>query len=482
MDNNTALFRWAPPRNVRWNVIASCVTFGNFVNSIIRTYPDLDTCDINNSALRDLFNSALPTYISEGFRHSTTQQIASWYLSGCGTNATYATCDTHHCLSAVAFKQAILSEIKKSWNMTCIREVRSSLGIQGNADIAGVGVMVTFCLEASLVVGFLLAQAVEQVHQRNSRQPNPFIKCITNAFKVVLPEFYWSSVLLSLGMVIASLLTAAASAGDVQRDRLRQWKAGKAFTVYDTQLAALASLFSIQATFMAGLILQTSGRRRRLLNVAILPLLGLFLVVLTYLTISLDAQLPENVIMLHWSMLRTDELARGFLQIFTGVTMFMMGICGVTALATAWARRGKAKQKGALPDNLLRFELWTVQTILTALMLATLGKFFDFRKQTIPGSAAGDPQLEWSFGQILVLTTWIPVMLDIWYTSNVGIIRGLEVHMPGGFHAVTAAEFKKILPQTHDKNQGLEQESNGVLQGSPSNGRGEEKSASDIEV
>ncbi|KAK1722570.1 uncharacterized protein BDZ83DRAFT_628664 [Colletotrichum acutatum] len=115
-------------------------------------------------------------------------------------------------------------------------------------------------------------------------------------------------------------------------------------------------------------------------------------------------------------------------------------------------------------------------------MLATLGKFFDFRKQTIPGSAAGDPQLEWSFGQILVLTTWIPVMLDIWYTSNVGIIRGLEVHMPGGFHAVTAAEFKKILPQTHDKNQGLEQESNGVLQGSPSNGRGEEKSASDIEV
>lgn len=368
--------------------------------------------------------------------------------------------------------------------------------------------MVTFFLEASLVVGFFIAQAAEYARKQDLRStmglPGPLnIICesLTNVFKAVLPKFFWSSVLLSLGIVTASVFTAAAAAGDGQDNQLAQWRAGEDFTVYDSQLSALASLFSIQATLMTSLMLEEPKKWRGVLAWAVLPVLWALLVGLISLTVWYTAQLPNDVQKLLQKTLKSDQLVRVFLQVSISVTTFMMAVCGMTAFVVmSWDKTpvGQGKHLStpeswtddALPDletgkdktslnqtddkgnqlpirtagegerslppkndegglsptqtasdgaqpitakegssstgatgkeesqsaPLLAAEIGVVQTILMGMMLATLGIFFHFRKQTINSGVAGDPQLQWSFGQIVVLTTWVPVIIDIWWT------------------------------------------------------------------
>ncbi|KAK1625509.1 hypothetical protein BDP81DRAFT_435967 [Colletotrichum phormii] len=197
--------------------------------------------------------------------------------------------------------------------------------------------MFTFCLQASLVVSFQVAKAVEHVRRRVFNFPSPnllrILEVSTEAFIHVLPTFYWSSVLLSLGLVIASLLAAFTASGKKRDEQLEQWKAGEDFTIYDSQLVALGSLFSVQITFIINLMLEVPGRRRRGLNGGILSLLGILLIGLIRLTVVYDAQLPEDVDKLLEAALQSDQNIRLFLQVVAGITLSLMTTCGVIALA-----------------------------------------------------------------------------------------------------------------------------------------------------
>lgn len=140
--NITSLWWPNPPRiDLLWNVTTDCLLFGDFAHSIVRTSPDLDFCAVNINALVSLAKSSVLASHPRlrEYNIGTPLQIASWYLAGCGLNASDPTCDTT-CLSALNFRDQVRAELDKSTNMTCIGELRSSLGIKGNADIAGVGV------------------------------------------------------------------------------------------------------------------------------------------------------------------------------------------------------------------------------------------------------------------------------------------------------------------------------------------------------
>ncbi|UQC79483.1 uncharacterized protein CLUP02_04963 [Colletotrichum lupini] len=553
---------WTPPPGFEVKFADNCVLFGNFVHSIIRTSPTLDYCAIDINALYSLVNFSLPSNLTEV---PEIPQVASWYLTGCGPDANYENCFDDTCLGAVNLKEAVRSEINNSANMTCIGELRSSLGIQGNADIAGIGVMVTFCIEAWLVAGFLAAKIAKYARGDKSKLPDwldTVYRNLADAFEVILPAFYWSSVLLSLGIVAASVLTAAAASGNGQDKQLEQWRAGEDYTVYDSQLSALASLFSIQATFMASLMLQEHGRRLHLLNLAIIPvlaILGVLLLALLGLTVWYVANLPRDVNRLLQGTLRSNQTVRVFLLVSISVTVFMMAMCGITAALAAYMSRAKkdqtkqsspqsmeegrrpsvetieegqplktrdteegglssaekgsqspnelqelssnpkAKQEKESPtpedgggkssstressqgqaqqdnltsnpateqakgfsarqrellDSLLTAEFRIVLALMMGMMLATLGMFFEFRRQTINSGAAGDPQLEWSFGQIVVLTTWVPVILHFWCTLAVGIIPALEGYMPAGYAATAKSNTAEAAEPSDDGRRG----------------------------
>ncbi|KAK1535885.1 hypothetical protein CPAR01_09427 [Colletotrichum paranaense] len=473
---------WASLPNLTWNVTANCSSLGNFANSIIRTSPKLDYCNVHINALSNLVQSSFKTNSTGELGYGTPQQIASWYLSACGcvSMIANATCDVETTSSALDFIDAVQLELEKSANTTCIDELRWSLGIQGNADIAGVGVMVTFCIEAWLIIAFYVAKVVEYY------AGNRILKALED------PK---TASQIGGCLVTASIHTAAAASGNGQDRQVERWMAGEDLTVYDSQLSALASLFSIQVTFMASLMLQEAARRRGLViltTVAVLALLGVLLVTLVSLIVWQTVQLPKVVEQLLQDTLQSDRRVRVFLQVSVSVTVFMMAICSLTVLVVTYMKKGtagkevpstpeagesdqdsdpkseedglssnrtggqekqpptqiigdkedqtsqnvgvggsslgqtsgkreqstpsKAAKGEQSPAQLLAAESRVVQTILMGMMLATLGIFFDFREQTINSGAAGDPQLEWSFGQIMVLTTWVPVILIFWST------------------------------------------------------------------
>lgn len=140
MVYNITSVPWSPPQNVIWNVTLDCALFANLANTIMRTSDTPDYCNIDNHALSALIIHFLEVKYPGESQKGTLQQIASWYLSGCSSIATPDTCNVEHCSSAVDFRKAITSELGKAAGMFCFGELRSSLGIRGNADIAGVGV------------------------------------------------------------------------------------------------------------------------------------------------------------------------------------------------------------------------------------------------------------------------------------------------------------------------------------------------------
>lgn len=70
--------------------------------------------------------------------------------------------------------------------------------------------MTSFCIQAFLVIVFLTASAV--THLRRNRAPRNRGERFLDALRAVLPTFYWSSVLLSLGITVASLKARALEA------------------------------------------------------------------------------------------------------------------------------------------------------------------------------------------------------------------------------------------------------------------------------
>ncbi|KAK2764837.1 hypothetical protein CKAH01_15718 [Colletotrichum kahawae] len=117
-------------------------------------------------------------------------------------------------------------------------------------------------------------------------------------YVAILPTFYYSSVLLSLGIVIASLKFMISNVEFAQEDRLLQWQRGEStYSPYDIRLATIASLFSTLPPLMAGFMLRMHSERRRLFNVAILRFLGMLLLTVTIMAFSdiIGSPIPEKL-------------------------------------------------------------------------------------------------------------------------------------------------------------------------------------------
>ncbi|KXH60129.1 hypothetical protein CNYM01_10288 [Colletotrichum nymphaeae SA-01] len=564
MSHNITLPWWATLPNLKWNVIANCTSFANFAKDILRTSPAWDYCDIRVNALFSLVQSSLEINSTGELGYGTPQQIASWYLSSCVCvpGISNATCDVETSSSALNFLHAVRSQLDRD-EIACFGELCSILGITGNADISGIGVMVTLCIEAGLIIGFLVAQTAEYFKGPFSLIPDRrgISESLMIAFKVILLEFYWSSVLLSLGITIASIITATTALGDESSEQVELFGASVVLALHNSRLSAMASLYSTQATFMASLMLLEPGRHRRLLNLAILPILGALLLVLIILSNQYFKSRLIHVGLLFRHVTKGGQDEGPVLQVFVIITLFMMAICGVTALLDAHkntsavsqdeestvqiTEQGKqsmtptvnkreyvshpslgqeqqttsptvgtkdsslnpatgnrqeptdstAEKKGSvsnleagkgeqsskarkrespkeqhsltrttgkrrpLRSRLFVVEIRVMKVILMIMMLMTLMRFWSFRGSTITSNA--DPQLEWSFGQIVALTTWVPVIIDFWYAFFVGIIPALQKNMPPGFEANAKLDSEGTAkPQDKERKQNTSNDAN----------------------
>ncbi|KAK1709603.1 hypothetical protein BDP67DRAFT_116246 [Colletotrichum lupini] len=433
LDNTT---NWqAPPRYLHWNTSAECALFADVAQSILRTYSDdpvvQDYCAVNVNALHAYFQSSLPLYLRNTTGRATSSQVASWYMLGCsaGSLTSDMPCESDECLSAVDFRHAILAEIRE--HSTCIKELRSHLQLQGNADIAGIGITISLCIESFLIFVLLVANIAEFFHRPKSSSSSK-VGRVRDACRAVLPTFYWSSVIFNLGIVIASLNTAVAVSGDGQLEVIARWRAGGTFAAYDTQLATLISGFSFQPTFMAGLMMIAEpGRRRRALNTAIIPVLGLLLIPLLCMTLSWYSRFPETVSRLFSDDLEINTMVRLTLFVSFCVTWFLLVLSGVTVGVVYRRVPGESRQVSIASSSRLVTLVYLLHMVSLATMFTTLVVFFWLRNSTIKNAGGSDPQVDWGFGQVVALTTWIPVFVDDFYNY-----WGKSIFIRASFHVL----------------------------------------------
>lgn len=393
-------------------------------------------CAFDVDALHEYVASSLPSTFQESAKNLTRTRIAIWYLSVCESpryEAQPSQCyEDESCLTALHFRNNVFAMIGEAHfgRGDCLEEVLSSLDVKGNADMAGIGVsrltttqlqhylrsaqvMTSFCIEAFLIIAFLMADAAAQL--RHNRAPHSRGEKISDGFRAVLPTFYWSSVLLSLGITVASLKASVEAVGGGKAEQLEKWKKGKSiYSPCDTQLAAMASLFSALPPLMAGIMLRQSSRRRRLLNVIILSFLEILPTPLVVIFISGDFQWEGG----HGGQpvvnLRFDNIPYAKLYAITAFPFLLSTILiGWIVLLCRHEKSGQAKVPSR-PSTCIIVSTRGVQVILLALMISALIIFFLVRAKII--DAGDDSQLEWSFGQVLALTTWIPIVVDFIYT------------------------------------------------------------------
>lgn len=274
--------------------------------------------------------------------------------------------------------------------------------------------MASFCIEVFLIISFFTAYVIAQLG-RNRAPPNRGVKLL-DAFRAVLPTFYWSSVLLSLGIIVASLKASSEASGGGQADQLKRWKKGESsYSPYDTQLAAMASLLSTLPPLMAGIILWQSSRRRRLLNTFILPFLAILLTPLVIMSTNWNTQWdyssPLNLMV---DIRLPDMLVMKLYALIAFCSLILTMVIGLIGLLYNRNTSGSSHASSRHSNCILALT-GLIQVVLLALMIGALIVMFFIRAKII--GAGDESQLEWSFGQVLALTTWIPVVVDFVYTT-----------------------------------------------------------------
>lgn len=144
-DGLDSITRWQiPPSDLTWDIDANCQLFADFANNIIRRsseYSMWDYCAIDPDALRAYVLSSLPPDLQEAATNATSSDITLWYMLGCDYADLQNDCNSEACRSAVNFRDAVFGGV--TMPQFCVTELRSRLGMQGNADIAGIGVSYT---------------------------------------------------------------------------------------------------------------------------------------------------------------------------------------------------------------------------------------------------------------------------------------------------------------------------------------------------
>lgn len=105
-----------------------------------------DLCIFDSYALHEYVASSLPPTWPESDKNFTRKNTAVWHLSVCDPpldQAWSSQCwEDHSCHTALDFHGEVRSMVEEAQlgRGACLEELRSSLDVKGNPDMAGIGV------------------------------------------------------------------------------------------------------------------------------------------------------------------------------------------------------------------------------------------------------------------------------------------------------------------------------------------------------
>ncbi|KAK8133456.1 hypothetical protein PG984_005468 [Apiospora sp. TS-2023a] len=428
MQLNISLGYWTAPDWGACN-FRDCNLWAKFAGNI---YRHNDLCAADPDKLHRYLISGLPPY----YNMPTRGEASTWYQLNCNSSTQYHSFPSDslikHMLYDITYDELRLTNASN----LCRSQLASELNLQGNADIAGTGAMVSYLIESLLATTFAAAQAAE-FSRYGSRiyrtRIQSFYRSVQDAVRASLSTFFWASVLLCMGVLICSLHSLTAISKESVEDQLIRWADGAAFTVYDADLAVMASTFCCLPVCSMGLLVQSRGRRRRLLNAAIMVSAAVLLVIAwgLYLRSTADRwpALNNNPSGIWIDGLPTD----GPVPYAFSAGIVIFAYLGVSSLLTLLvAERYRASLTP--PEWDLPHHYKTYMGFITHIFCLGVGSSI----------------AEWSFGQILALATWVPVLVEFGYTFVFGIREGLEGNMPTEYKVLLNGQIAGVAALSTD--------------------------------
>ncbi|KAK5659809.1 hypothetical protein OQA88_1021 [Cercophora sp. LCS_1] len=325
----------------------------------------------------------------------------------------------------------------------CRYEACRSLDWQGIADLAGIGMVITYFLEAGFTSVLLLLLSLDCHFSETSQVgtwlsyigvPTPHIPYrLSAALYGCLDEFLNSATVFAISMLAASIF----------ENSYNTMTKGEESTVYATLLSILLPIFTVFPVAILQATARGSLRRARLrttiwMLLVVLVIATSILGMTTFRILSDDdgpdfyADRSAQQSFERWCAPKEDEfsvrpafkVAAIVFGVFSGVWFVVVfNFMQIPFLETArWAVK-------------LREVWWLVVSGLSFVGMWTyLALFTEYRRLIVERAGFSQQDTRWSVGQVLALATWTPVIVDFLYILVFGPQAGLEGRVSKKWH------------------------------------------------
>ncbi|KAH6652609.1 hypothetical protein BKA67DRAFT_294986 [Truncatella angustata] len=327
----------------------------------------------------------------------------------------------------------------------CNKELRSALGLAGEPDIAGIGVMISYCIEVLLVTMCLALIVTEKLMQNrpNGKLKSLFSAPITvrllNAFRGSIQALFSSAMIFSFAMVLATLTTFMYRLDRIEVEN--RWMNGEDVSLYEPQLLVTASTFSMFPVVVLQFTMQSqlSGMRRRARAALLVVLYVLCSASIVWICISYlqpDWKTP------FWFETEPNTQLSDFVynrySVYMGA-LFVLVVAipasgGIVALLLMlWHRQASWPREQYWwkipPRYMALWQFLTPMCCFLMMWVSTILLFF-LRDGAIKDSGT-DSTSEWTVGQILALANWGPVMVEFIFLFCFAPVSGKEENDDG---------------------------------------------------
>jgi len=387
---------WAAPPIADFNFSRNCTVAGLWAAS--EEVPFVTTLDY----IRD----SLPEGLSP---IPTDYQILEWFTS----NVVYG-------------NETIYTKMRSSAVENCRYETCVALDWEGIADLAGVGMVITYFLEAIITTLLFVLMSLDHHVSGKSHVGNFLVRCglprlhipyrLSAAMHGSLDEFLNSAIVFALSMLAASIFENA----------FNTMTQGVETTVYATLLSMLLPLFTVFPVA----ILQATARgtlRRSRLRVAIWVLMIVLMVIVCVLAMAafkflnhtekggFYIRISPQQNFERWCA-PTEQEFSVLPAIYTGAATFAFTFAFWFIVVRDHYFIGIPFFGPHRGLNKMREVWWLVVAGLNLIGMWTyLVLFTEYRRLIVQLAGYSQQDTRWSVGQVLALFTWAPVVVDFLY-------------------------------------------------------------------
>ncbi|KAH7067802.1 hypothetical protein FB567DRAFT_585377 [Paraphoma chrysanthemicola] len=327
---------------------------------------------------------------------------------------------------------------------SCTQAFCEQLKWEGNADLAGRGMMITYWLEVSLatfyaVVIFTAWRSTPTVpvsaRSIRSQRLHKILQLIQPAATGSAPALLDSMILFSIAMLAAALYAFASAHFTGQGMTSAEW----------IPVLFMASFSTLPPVLMQCVAQPMWRPKFRTCQWIFIGLLVAAVHIFAATTVSPeirkhakngglgevyyrdgDVKFPDGKNTYNEYCSAATEPLQITLKVFRIAAPAVVGILIIACLP--WERRFHWAK-------VLRSAIWVITAILSFISMWTLLSIFSaYRWSQSIHSGASNKERAWGFGQILALAQWIPSMADFVFIFFYGSEAGLQAHMPTTHH------------------------------------------------